>query len=145
MLRQAQACLQVLFGVNQRLRIEDVDSPLVSVRPVKNVLLVVVTGDRGLCGGYNNFVLKKVRQRQPFESRTWDLERQRHLNVSASLKKRGRGEALGTARVGSACAVSRARDQVVTADHCRQVPTERTESGMESAQGLAVCDRVTSQ
>jgi len=34
------------------------------VRPVKNVLLVVVTGDRGLCGGYNNFVLKKVRQRR---------------------------------------------------------------------------------
>ncbi len=51
---------QVLFGVNQRLRVEDVDSPLVNVRPVKNVLLVIVTGDRGLCGGYNNFVLKKV-------------------------------------------------------------------------------------
>lgn len=51
---------QVLFGVNQRLRVEDVDSPLVNVRPVKTVLLLVVTGDRGLCGGYNNFVLKKV-------------------------------------------------------------------------------------
>ena len=51
---------QVLFGVNQRLRVEDVDSPLVNVRPVKSVLLVIVTGDRGLCGGYNNFVLKKV-------------------------------------------------------------------------------------
>ena len=55
------AC-QVLYGVNQRLRIEDVDSPLVNVRPVKNVMLVIVTGDRGLCGGYNNFVLKKVRR-----------------------------------------------------------------------------------
>lgn len=75
MLRQAQPCLQVLFGVNQRLRIEDVDSPLVSVRPVKNVLLVVVTGDRGLCGGYNNFVLKKVRQRRVYESRTWETQR----------------------------------------------------------------------
>lgn len=53
--------VQVLYGVNQRLRIEDVDSPLVNVRPVKAVTLVVVTGDRGLCGGYNNFVLKKVR------------------------------------------------------------------------------------
>lgn len=41
---------------------EDVDSPLVNIRPVKNVLMVVVTGDRGLCGGYNNFVLKKVRE-----------------------------------------------------------------------------------
>ena len=39
---------------------EDVDSPLVNIRPVKSVLMVIVTGDRGLCGGYNNFVLKKV-------------------------------------------------------------------------------------
>lgn len=54
----------MLFGVNQRLRVEDVDSPLVNVRPVKSVLLVIVTGDRGLCGGYNNFVLKKVREPQ---------------------------------------------------------------------------------
>ena len=52
---------QVLFGVNQRLRVEDVDSPLVVIRPVKTVLLVVVTGDRGLCGGYNNFIIRKVR------------------------------------------------------------------------------------
>ena len=53
--------LQVLFGVNQRLRVEDVDSPLVTVRPVKSILLACVTGDRGLCGGYNNNVIKKVR------------------------------------------------------------------------------------
>lgn len=52
--------VKVLYGVNQRLAAEDVDSPLCSVRPVKTVTLVVVTGDRGLCGGYNNFVLKKA-------------------------------------------------------------------------------------
>lgn len=55
--------LQVLYGVNQRLRVEDVDSPLVAQRPVKSVALVVVTGDRGLCGGYNNFVIKKTEAR----------------------------------------------------------------------------------
>ncbi len=44
--------------MNQRLRAEDVDSPLCNIRPVKTVLLVVLTGDRGLCGGYNNFILK---------------------------------------------------------------------------------------
>lgn len=54
---------QVLYGINQRLRVEDVDSPLCTVRPVKTVQLVVITGDRGLCGGYNNFVLKKAEQR----------------------------------------------------------------------------------
>lgn len=52
---------QVLYGVNQRLRVEDVDSPLCEIRPVKSVLLVVLSGDRGLCGGYNNFIIKKVR------------------------------------------------------------------------------------
>lgn len=42
------------------MRVEDVDSPLVNVRPVKNILLVAISGDRGLCGGYNNFLIKKV-------------------------------------------------------------------------------------
>jgi len=37
--------------------------PLTAVRPVKTVLLVVLSGDRGLCGGYNNFVIKKSEQR----------------------------------------------------------------------------------
>jgi F0F1-type ATP synthase gamma subunit len=56
---------QVLYGVNQRVRSEDVDSPLCAVRPVKTVLLVVLTGDRGLCGGYNNFIIKKVGPSRP--------------------------------------------------------------------------------
>jgi F-type H+-transporting ATPase subunit gamma len=56
----AENLVKVLYGVNQRLRNEDVDSPLVTVRPVKTVLLVVITGDRGLCGGYNNFIIKKT-------------------------------------------------------------------------------------
>jgi len=55
--------VKVLYGVNQRLRTEDVDSPLCSIRPVKTVMMVVITGDRGLCGGYNNFILKKTEQR----------------------------------------------------------------------------------
>lgn len=52
--------MQVLYGVNRRLVTEDVDSPLAQVRAVKNVAICVVTGDRGLCGGYNNFAIKKV-------------------------------------------------------------------------------------
>jgi len=55
--------VKVLYGVNQRLRVEDVDSPLCDVRPVKTVLLVALTGDRGLCGGYNNFIIKKTEAR----------------------------------------------------------------------------------
>merc|ERR1712176_663596 len=56
----AENMVKVLYGVNQRLLDEDVDSPLTSIRPVKSVLLVVVTGDRGLCGGYNNYIIKKA-------------------------------------------------------------------------------------
>ncbi|KAK9837708.1 hypothetical protein WJX74_003539 [Apatococcus lobatus] len=59
----AENLVKVLYGVNQRLRVEDVDSPLVNVRPVKNILLVAISGDRGLCGGYNNFLIKKTEQR----------------------------------------------------------------------------------
>merc|ERR1712054_711637 len=56
----AENLVKVLYGVNQRLQDEDVDSPLTSIRPVKTVLLVVVTGDRGLCGGYNSYIIKKA-------------------------------------------------------------------------------------
>jgi len=56
----AENLVKVLYGVNQRLQDEDVDSPLTTIRPVKTVLLVVVTGDRGLCGGYNSYVIKKA-------------------------------------------------------------------------------------
>merc|ERR1711904_691715 len=56
----AENLVKDLYGVNQRLEDEDVDSPLTTIRPVKNVLLVVITGDRGLCGGYNNYIIKKA-------------------------------------------------------------------------------------
>ena len=59
----AENLVQVLYGVNQRIRGENVDSPLAEVRPVTKVALVVCTGDRGLCGGFNNFVIKKAEQR----------------------------------------------------------------------------------
>lgn len=40
---------------------DDVDEPLLQSRPeVKKVLLVVLTSDRGLCGPFNNGLLRKV-------------------------------------------------------------------------------------
>lgn len=59
----AENLVQVLYGVNQRIRGENVDTPLAEVRPVKRVCLVVCTGDRGLCGGFNNFIIKKTEER----------------------------------------------------------------------------------
>ena len=51
----------MLYAVNSRLAGEDVEVPLTAVRPVKTVLLLVLYGDRGLCGGYNYFIIKKAR------------------------------------------------------------------------------------
>jgi F-type H+-transporting ATPase subunit gamma len=55
--------VRVLYGVNTRLKAEDVDVPLTAVRPVKKVAIVAIAGDRGLCGGFNNNALKKVVER----------------------------------------------------------------------------------
>lgn len=40
---------------------DDVDEPLLQSRPeVKRVLVVVLTSDRGLCGGFNNALIRKA-------------------------------------------------------------------------------------
>ena len=42
---------------------EDVELPILEVRDVKKVTIVLVTGDRGLCGGYNSQVIKQATRR----------------------------------------------------------------------------------
>jgi len=54
---------KVLGGLIKQLKKEDFDSPLLQERPVKKVLLVSMTGDRGLCGGYNSYAIKKAEAR----------------------------------------------------------------------------------
>lgn len=56
--------LQSVFGgLIQRLGGETIDLPLLTQREVNKVTLVCITGDRGLCGGYNAFMIKKTEQR----------------------------------------------------------------------------------
>lgn len=56
--------LQSVFGgLVNRLGTETMDLPLLTEREVKKVTLVVITGDRGLCGGYNSFMIKKAEKR----------------------------------------------------------------------------------
>ena len=56
--------LQSVFGgLIERMGGEAMDLPLLTTRDVKKVTLVVVTGDRGLCGGYNSFMIKKAEAR----------------------------------------------------------------------------------
>lgn len=55
--------VKVLYAVNQYIGQEDVDVPLTAVRPVKSAMLVVITGDRGLCGGFNSFIIRMAEKR----------------------------------------------------------------------------------
>lgn len=56
--------LQSVFGgLIERLGSEDVDLPLLEQRDVGKVTLVLMSGDRGLCGGYNSYGIKKTEAR----------------------------------------------------------------------------------
>ena len=56
--------IQSIFGaVVDKVDSTALDLPLLSSRNVKKVTLVVITGDRGLCGAYNSFMIKKTEKR----------------------------------------------------------------------------------
>lgn len=60
----AEGLADMLYNINQSVQLEDdVDVPLASVRTVKRVALVVITGERGLCGGFNSAVIRKAEAR----------------------------------------------------------------------------------
>lgn len=59
----ADRLAQVLYGLQTRLKFEDVDLALLQQREVKTVALLVISGDRGLCGGYNSNVIRRAENR----------------------------------------------------------------------------------
>ncbi|MEB3272913.1 MAG: F0F1 ATP synthase subunit gamma [Prochlorothrix sp.] len=59
----ADRLAQVLHGLQARLRFEEADLPLLKARDVKTVGLLVVSGDRGLCGAYNSNVIRRAENR----------------------------------------------------------------------------------
>merc|ERR1719213_1560135 len=71
--RAQEACLRsrpftenlerILGGLLQRLSTDSLDIPLLDARPAKKVGLLSITGDRGLCGGYNSAAIKKTEAR----------------------------------------------------------------------------------
>ncbi|MGB3613298.1 MAG: F0F1 ATP synthase subunit gamma [Elainellaceae cyanobacterium] len=56
----ADRLAQVLFGLQARLRFEEADLPLLKQRDVESVAILVISGDRGLCGGYNTNVIRRA-------------------------------------------------------------------------------------
>lgn len=59
----ADRLAQVLYGLQTRLRFEEANLPLLRKRAVKTVGILVVSGDRGLCGGYNSSIIKRAENR----------------------------------------------------------------------------------
>lgn len=56
--------LQSVFGgLIERIGGEPIDLPLLTQREVKKVTICCITGDRGLCGGYNSLMIKKSEAR----------------------------------------------------------------------------------
>ncbi len=59
----ADRLARVLENLQSRMRFEDVDAPLLEERDLRTITLLAVTGDRGLCGGYNANIIKRTEQR----------------------------------------------------------------------------------
>ncbi len=59
----ADRLARVLENLQSRMRFEDADAPLLEQREVSTITLLAVTGDRGLCGGYNANIIKRTEQR----------------------------------------------------------------------------------
>ena len=59
----ADRLARVLENIQSRMQFEAADSPLLDRREVKTITLLAVTGDRGLCGGYNANIIKRTEKR----------------------------------------------------------------------------------
>jgi F-type H+-transporting ATPase subunit gamma len=59
----ADRLAEVLYGLAERLKFESQDLPLLKKREVRTVGILVVSGDRGLCGGYNNNIIRYAENR----------------------------------------------------------------------------------
>lgn len=59
----ADRLAQVLYGLQSRLRFEEANLPLLRKRDVRTVGVMVISGDRGLCGAYNSNVIRRAENR----------------------------------------------------------------------------------
>lgn len=75
--------VEFLYVINEQLQLDDIDVPLTNIRPVRKVAIVVITGDRGLCGGFNNAVIRKA------ETRMAELKDSGIDSVVISVGKKG--------------------------------------------------------
>mmetsp|Transcript_30429 Transcript_30429/g.39265 ORF Transcript_30429/g.39265 Transcript_30429/m.39265 type:complete len:373 (+) Transcript_30429:96-1214(+) len=74
--RPFNEALQKIFrSLSEKIGAENIDLPLLKAREVNKVLLVAISGDRGLCGGYNSYAIKRTEARiAELESAGLDFE-----------------------------------------------------------------------
>ncbi|MCA9357528.1 ATP synthase F1 subunit gamma [Candidatus Nomurabacteria bacterium] len=76
----AESALQVLEKVSQAVKLENI--AIFKTRTVKNVLIVVVTSNRGLCGSFNTQIIKEVRsQIEKLEAKNAELNNIEFLSI----------------------------------------------------------------
>lgn len=66
---------------------EKITHPLFSEREVQNILLIVITSNRGLCGAYNTQVVKKVLSLLKNENKKVDLGKEVNIDLVTIGKK----------------------------------------------------------
>jgi F-type H+-transporting ATPase subunit gamma len=59
----ADQLAKVLYALEARLQFDQADLPLLKKRTVKSVGVLVISGDRGLCGAYNTNVIRRAENR----------------------------------------------------------------------------------
>ena len=59
----ADRLARLLQNLQSSMRFEDLDAPLLDAREVQTITLLSITGDRGLCGGYNTNIIKRTELR----------------------------------------------------------------------------------
>ena len=112
----ADRLARLLENLQSRMRFEDADAPLLEQRPVETITLMAVTGDRGLCGGYNSNIIRRT------EKRFAELQRQ---GYKVTLVLIGR-KAIGyfTNRSYPIQATFTGLEQVPTADEAGSIASE---------------------
>ena len=71
----ADRLARVLENLQSRMQFETADAPLLENRDVRTITLLAVTGDRGLCGGYNANIIKRTEQRHAeLKSQGYDVD-----------------------------------------------------------------------
>ena len=58
----AQKLQDMLGNIVSNGESDNAGSSLTAVRPITNALIIVITSDRGLCGGYNSNLIKIAKQ-----------------------------------------------------------------------------------